>query len=149
MDSDTDFAERILTVHNRERAATGAPPLQWDAQLAAGAARYGQRLATIGQLVHAPRQERGGSGENLWMGTAGAFSLETMLEDWAGERSKFRPGIFPQVSRSGNWGDVGHYTQMIWPGTTRIGCALEQGEEWDYFICRYAPTGNVLGDSIP
>ena len=32
------LAERLLAVHNRERALVGAPPLQWDASLAAHAA---------------------------------------------------------------------------------------------------------------
>lgn len=66
------------------------------------------------------------------------------------EKRIFTPGAFPSaVSRSGNWSDVAHYTQMIWRGTTRVGCALHKAGEWDYLICRYAPAGNVVGQSVP
>ncbi|MDQ4087391.1 MAG: CAP domain-containing protein, partial [Pseudomonadota bacterium] len=34
------ISERILALHNRERAAVGAPPLSWDPALAASAAAY-------------------------------------------------------------------------------------------------------------
>ncbi len=52
------------------------------------------------------------------MGSRGAFSIEAMVGGWASERRWFAPGVFPNVSRTGNWADVGHYTQMIWPATT-------------------------------
>jgi hypothetical protein len=39
------------------------------------------------------------------------------------EKRYFRPGIFPDVSTTGNWYDVSHYTTMIWPTTERVGCA--------------------------
>ena len=51
------------------------------------------------------------------MGTHGAFSVEAMVGGWASEKRFFAAGIFPNVSRTGDWEDVGHYTQMIWPTT--------------------------------
>ncbi|MDB5672173.1 MAG: Fis family transcriptional regulator, partial [Alphaproteobacteria bacterium] len=54
-----------------------------------------------------------------------------------------------QVSSSGHWSDVAHYTQMIWRDTDRIGCALYSTRQWDYLVCRYAPPGNVVGASVP
>lgn len=144
-----NLASRLLLLHNRERAAVGVPPLQWDASLAAGAAAYGPQLAAYGRLQHSAEQARQGQGENLWMGTRGAYSLEDMAGSWAAEKRIFRPGQFPNVSSSGNWSDVGHYTQMIWRGTTRVGCALHRAQAWDYLICRYAPAGNVVGQTVP
>lgn len=140
---------RLLAAHDRERAAAGTPPLRWDPRLAAAAAAYGPVLAALGKLVHSPPDTRPGQGENLWMGTRGAFSLEEMIGSWAGEKSLFRPGIFPAVSASGSWSDVGHYTQMIWPGTSALGCALYRSRQWDFLICRYAPPGNVVGQRVP
>ncbi|HWH17287.1 MAG TPA: CAP domain-containing protein, partial [Allosphingosinicella sp.] len=67
----------------------------------------------------------------------------------AAERRYFRAGVFPNVSSSGNWSDVGHYTQMVWRGTTSVGCALHQSPRWDFLICRYAPSGNVVGQRVP
>lgn len=140
---------RMLALHNRERAAIGVPALAWDARLAAAAASYGPALAARGRLQHSPQASRTGQGENLWMGSRGAYPPEEMVGSWADERRLFRPGTFPEVSRSGHWSDVAHYTQMIWRGTTRVGCALHQGRDWDYLICRYAPPGNVVGQQVP
>ena len=43
---------------------------------------------------------------------------------WVEEKQYFQPGTFPNVSRTGQWKDVAHYTQMIWKGTTNVGCAV-------------------------
>lgn len=139
---------RLLALHNRERAMVGVPPLAWDARLAADAAGYGPSLAARGRLAHSSQQTRPGQGENLWMGTRGAYGLEEMAGGWAAEKRLFRPDIFPDVSASGNWSDVGHYTQMVWRGTTRVGCAIHRASAWDYLICRYAPSGNVVGQRV-
>ena len=144
-----NLPERLLAVHNRERAAAGVPPLRWDAGLAAGAQAYAAELGRTGRLVHSARQTRQGAGENLWRGTAGAFSAEHMADDWARERRMFRPGVFPNVSTTGNWADVAHYTQMIWRTTERVGCGLHRSAQWDYLVCRYAPAGNVDGVRVP
>jgi hypothetical protein len=139
---------RLLSAHNRVRAPAGAPPLTWDSGLAAAAASYGPALERLGKLAHSEPATRPGQGENLWMGTKGAYSLEDMVGSWAEERRLFRPGRFPDVSTSGHWSDVGHYTQMIWPATARVGCALDRAREWDFLICRYSPPGNVVGNSL-
>lgn len=140
---------RLLAVHDRERRATGAAPLAWDRGLAAAAAAYGPTLERLGKLAHSPRASRPGQGENLWMGTRGAYQIEEMAGGWAAEKRLFRAGFFPAVSVSGKWSDVGHYTQMIWKGTTRMGCALHKGRRWDFLICRYSPPGNVVGQRVP
>jgi hypothetical protein len=139
----------LLDAHNRERAAVGVPPLAWDNRLAAAAAAYARELAAQGSLRHSPRQARPGQGENLWMGTRGAFHPSVMVGSWSSEKAWFRPGIFPQVSRTGNWAQVGHYSQMIWPTTTRIGCAIASGPRVDVLVCRYAPAGNFDGRRVP
>jgi uncharacterized protein YkwD len=144
-----DISGRLLTAHNAERAVVGVAPLIWDPALAASAAAYGPALAASGGLQHASAEVRAGQGENLWRGTRGAYSLERMVADWASEKSIFRPGIFPNVSTTGNWTEVAHYTQIIWPTTTRVGCAVHQSAQWDYLICRYSPQGNVNGSRVP
>jgi hypothetical protein len=143
------FETRVLALHNRERKAFGAPPLGWDPALAAAAASYGPTLAKLGKLAHSPAAGRPGQGENLWMGTHDAYRLEEMIGGWADEKRLFRSGLFPDVSKSGAWSDVAHYTQMVWPGTTRVGCAVHRTPRWDFLICRYAPAGNVVGQRIP
>jgi hypothetical protein len=139
----------LLDLHNRERAEVGAAPLAWDASLAAAAAAYGPALAARTGLAHSPAKARRGQGENLWMGTRNRYSIESMFDGWAREQRLFRPGAFPAVSRTGKWSDVAHYTQIIWAGTSRLGCAVHRTPDWDYLICRYSPAGNVIGLRVP
>ena len=142
-----NYQQRILAVHNRERGLVGVPPLIWDPALAAAAAGYGPALSRLGKLEHSDYSTRRGQGENLFMGTRGAYSLDEMTADWVAEKKLYRRGIFPQVSRTGHFSDVGHYTQMVWRTTTRVGCAIHSDARWDFLICRYSPPGNVLGHS--
>jgi hypothetical protein len=144
----SNLEARLLAFHNRERQAAGAPPLRWDPALALAAQAYGPALAARGRLSHSDPSSRPGQGENLWMGTTGAYSLEEMVGDWAAERKLVKPGIFPDVSLSDHWSDVAHYTQMIWPGSEAVGCALHASAQWDFLICRYAPAGNVVGQTL-
>lgn len=143
------LAARLLAAHNRERAAVGVPPLRWDPALAAAAASYGPTLQALGRLEHSARAPRRGQSENLWMGSRGYYSPEQMVGSWAQEKRFFRRGVFPNVSSTGNWLDVSHYTQMIWRSTTSVGCALHQSRSTDYLVCRYSPPGNVDGRPVP
>lgn len=139
----------LLQAHNRERAAVRVRPLAWDPGLAAGAAGYARQLALNGRLRHSLRAVRAGQGENLWMGTRGGYPVQRMVGSWSAEKAYFRPGVFPAVSRTGDWTAVGHYTQMIWPTTTRVGCAIASSARFDVLVCRYAPAGNIDGRRVP
>ena len=143
------FPARVLAVHNAVRAQARVAPIVWDNALGSAAAAYAQQMAMTGRFQHSNRSQRRGTGENLWMGTRGAFSVDAMIGAWAGEGRMFRPGIFPTVSRTGSWGDVGHYTQMVWRGTARVGCAIRSSARDDYLVCRYVPAGNVMGVAVP
>ena len=142
------FPARILAAHNAVRAQVRVAPFVWDNALGSAAAAYAQQMAMTGRFQHSNRSLRRGTGENLWMGTRGAFNVEAMVGGWASERRWFRSGIFPKVSRTGNWADVGHYSQMIWPTTTRVGCALASTPRIDYLVCRYAGAGNIDGRPV-
>ena len=142
-------AERLLAAHNVVRSAAGVPPLRWDAQLAAGAQAHAAQIARTGDLVHSARQSRPGQGENLWMGTGGRYTAEQMVQNWANERRLFRPGTFPNVSTTGDWADVAHYTQVIWRSTVSVGCAIQRSGHWDALVCRYSPAGNRDGQTVP
>lgn len=143
------LSARLLAAQNRERAIAGVPPLAWDPVLAQHALSYGPVLSALGRLQHSPKQLRPGERENLWMGTSGAFTPEQMVSTWTAEKRFFRPGIFPAVTVTSNWMDVAHYTAMIWPTTTRVGCAVYRRAGWDFLICRYSPPGNIDGQRVP
>ena len=138
-----DFAEDILTAHNSEREDLGAPDLVWSNSLARDAAAWAQTLKGSGTLRHSGAR---GQGENLWMGTSGAYDTLDMVDSWLGERESFRRGRFPNVSTTGRWADVGHYTQMIWANTREVGCAVASDADFDYLVCRYFPAGNWMGE---
>jgi hypothetical protein len=144
-----ELAARLLAAHNRERALVGAPPLEWDQKLADHAASYGPVLAKLRHLVHSPRDGRPGERENLAMAWHGTMSPEELVGMWSRERDLLQPGsyLFPGTSRTGNWEDIAHYTQMVWPTTTHVGCAVFSAD-WDYLVCRYSPPGNKDGKPI-
>jgi len=140
------LAERLLIAHNAERDRRGVARLKWSARLAAEAQVWAATLARSNRFEHAA--DRSGAGENLWMGTAGRYSPEDMIEGFVSERRHFRPGRFPDVSSTGNWADIGHYTQLIWPDTHEVGCAVSRGTDSDILVCRYFPAGNMVGEKL-
>jgi hypothetical protein len=144
-----DLERRSLERINLVRSEVGVPPLRWSEQLAESARAYGPKLAELGTFVHSPRAGRPNIGEALWMGPRGEYSIEAMIDYWAEEKRTFKPGIFPDVSTTGNWEDVSHYTQMIWRETREVGCALQRGGRSDYLICHFGPKGNRDGKQVP
>ena len=142
-------AQEILDAHNQYRAEVNVPPLTWSESLATDAQAWADRLAAAGGgLRHSSNRERVGQGENLWAGTAGAYSYSQMVQGWGDEKQYFRAGSFPEVSSTSNWADVGHYTQIIWKNTTAIGCAVATGGGMDLLVCRYSPSGNFIGQPV-
>ena len=140
------ISSRILEIHNEARLAVGAPPLKWDPELTAHATVYAQTLAQTGQLIHSPREGRGAERENLTEAFHGS-SPDQLMHYWLIEKRDFHNGIFPNVC-SGDWEQCAHYTQVIWPTTTYVGCGLVAGVQWDFFVCRYSPGGNKDGKSV-
>ena len=121
----------------------------WNEWLATEARGYALKMAQSGVFRHDPTPgRRAKMGENLWRGTRGAFSYDIMLGQMIDERQQFRSGVFPNVSTTGQWEQVAHYTQMVWPSTTEVGCAMVSNADTDYFVCRYAPTGNMDGVAL-
>jgi hypothetical protein len=139
---------RLLAAHNRERAAAGIPALAWDDRLATSAANWATHLARLNDLEHYPDDpnDPDPEGENLWLGTRSYFSPEEMVGSWIEEKQNFRPGIFPANSRTGRIDDIGHYTQLMWRSTDRVGCALARSSDYDVLVCRYLEGGNVIGE---
>ncbi|MEO5774251.1 MAG: CAP domain-containing protein [Sphingomicrobium sp.] len=142
------LAGRMLLVHNRERAMVGVPPMRWDPELARSAAAYGPALAAAGRLIHSPRAIRPGQRENLAMIQHGLMPPEQLAQTWIAEKRLFVRGVYPNVSRTGSWLDVSHYSQMVWRTTDRLGCAFYVTARWDYLICRYSPPGNADGKPV-
>ena len=142
-----DFNQRLLAAHNAERGALGVPPLAWNDGLAAEARTWAKELAATGKFEHSPDEPgKPVEGENLWAGTPRAFSPESMVGLWVAEKKDYRPGVFPNNSRSGDVERVGHYTQLIWRGSGQVGCATAVGRDEEFLVCRYSSAGNVYGE---
>ena len=145
--SDTALGARVLATHNAERQRLGLPALRWNERLAADARIWAEHLARDNRtdlphdMVHADRE-----GENLWAGSIHDYTPEEMVSAWIDERQEYKPGVFPNVSTTGDWEDVGHYTQIIWEDTREVGCALASNHNDEYLVCRYAKPGNWDGE---
>lgn len=144
---DRKLAGQMLAFHNRLRRDFGSIPMTWDVRLEAQATAYARRLAYLGRLVHAPRAQRPGQGENLAVGSSRYYRPEALAATWRAEQRYFRGGIFPDVSTTGNWASVGHYSQVVWPASTRLGCGTAVGRGLRILVCRYSPAGNR--DGVP
>ena len=138
-----------LDAHNRARSAFGVGPVGWSEELAAGAMAHARYMAATGIYGHDQTPgRRKKQGENLWRGQRGVFAYDVMVGTMVAEQRLFRPGAFPNNSANGDWHAVAHYTQIVWPTTTEIGCAVASSPTTDYFVCRYAPTGNKDGTHL-
>jgi hypothetical protein len=160
--------QNIVAAHNAYRSATAVntPNLVWDSTLATGAQSWADNLATnVHDLVHSTNpQDAAGNplGENIAQSSKGSNTAAQMVDFWgktviggSSEQGNFKPGTFTAstttcaVSKTGNWQDVGHYTQVIWRGTTKVGCGFASDGTNDYLVCRYSPAGNMDGVDVP
>ena len=132
----------ILAEHNKYRANVGVPPLTWSGKLARGAQRWADTIAALDRMQHSGTA---GVGENLAIWTGRNASLSTMIGLWEQEKQAFQHGTFPNVSRTGNWLSVAHYTQMVWRTTTQVGCGIGNNGRTDFLVCWYSPQGNYVG----
>jgi len=137
-----------LAAHNLARAEVGIAPLVWSERLAHDAQGWANHLAARNLYDHASPQERKGQGENLWRGPRGNWTAWETVGFFVAEKRHFHPGHFPDVSRTGHWSDVAHYTQVIWPQTREVGCAIARTPSDEVLVCRYWPAGNVWGERI-
>lgn len=137
-----------IDAHNLAREEVGLAPLAWSDQLARDAEAWASHLARNNLYEHASPQQRKGQGENLWRGPKGYWSAWETVAFFIEEKRHFRPGNFPEVSRTGRWSDVAHYTQIIWPQTREVGCAVAHTASDEVLVCRYWPAGNVWGHRI-
>ena len=130
-------APDILRAHNRYRARHCAPPLRWSAELARVAQAWANRLRARGCAF----DHSGTSlGENLAGGTSGTLTGEGVAEIWYREARHydFRRPRFSMQS--------GHFTQLVWVGSQRLGCGKTECNGMDIWVCNYDPPGNVHGD---
>ena len=128
------------------RAGVGVGPLVWDQDLAdiaaAWAATCTDNDAPQGLLDH--NDGRSDTypeyvGENIYASSAAGADPIGAVNAWAAEVADYN---YAQNTCSGV---CGHYTQVVWATTTKVGCAYHDCANLTYrgtIICDYAPGGN-------
>lgn len=129
----------ILTIHNTERSSVGVKKLTWNSSLSQIAERYANVLAKSCDFTHS----NSSYGENLWMGTEGAYTIADGVTLWLNEKKDYNPGS--RINNS-NIQSIGHYTQMVWYNTKYIGCGKSSGCGNTFLVCNYDPMGNMIGE---
>ena len=142
----------ITLAHNEARAgvatATPLPAMEWDPSLAQTAAAWAAMCrdddAPIGLIDHNPNRSDGHPyyiGENIFA-SGGTASAQQAVALWMSEKPNY-----DYDSNTCN-GTCGHYTQVVWRTSVKLGCAIGTCPDHAYpssIICDYGPGGNNGG----
>jgi pathogenesis-related protein 1 len=143
---DANSQNTIVDIHNRERAAVGVPPLTWSDSVAAGAQNWADNMLSTGVYKHSTLEQLNGQGENMVAGMGANYPLLDMIHGWVNEKQYYH-GQPIEGTLGAPDATYGHYTQMVWNSTTEIGCGYATNDQSTYFVCRYSPAGNILGQT--
>jgi pathogenesis-related protein 1 len=127
----------MLAAHNFYRRQVGTPPLVWSAGLASIAQEWANHLVQSGAYGHRPE---GQYGENLFEVVGPPADERQVVNAWAAEQAGY------DHRRNTCSGRCGHYTQIVWRDTRRVGCGVAQKNRREIWVCNYDPPGNILGE---
>ena len=135
---DADTQAELLSAHNAARAQVGVQPLTWSDEVAETARRWAGELAANGcGLQHNPNKPYG---ENLYWTTAAANATQ-VTASWTSEASHYDAQNHSCAS-----GQIcGHYTQVVWGDSRKLGCGMATCGSTQVWVCNYDPPGNYVG----
>lgn len=144
--AEPDDLAGITAAHNEVRSSvdtdTPLPPLEWSCEIAKVAEAYADELASRGcPLEHSTNDY----GENLYWASGGNPTAADAVRAWASEERCYTYGAFPNTC-SGGCGSCGHYTQIVWRESTKLGCGRASCGNEQVWVCNYDPPGNFLGE---
>lgn len=124
--------EEALRVHNRLRAKHHAPPLVWDKELQDFATKHARTCVFKHSVPHV-------YGENL---ASGYHSVSAAILAWYVEGAQY------SYEHPGFAHETGHFTQLVWVGSQKVGCGVvvcngKNGTPGNYLVCEYSPAGNT------
>ncbi|XP_052061749.1 GLIPR1-like protein 1 [Mytilus californianus] len=76
-------------------------------------------------------------GENIYVTTSSYGYLDSGVASWVNEKKDY------DYASNSCSGVCGHYTQVVWADSTKLGCAV--GSCATMNICNYGPGGNYNG----
>ncbi|KAM8726406.1 cysteine-rich venom protein TEL1-like [Acanthopagrus schlegelii] len=133
----------IVNKHNNLRRSVSPPAsnmlkMSWSKELADNAQKWADKC-TQG---HSPRKIRQSKnfGENLYMSSAPS-NWDTVIQKWYDEVKYWKYGVGSTNKKKA----VGHYTQVVWADSNKIGCGMATCPNADYkyyAVCQYSPPGN-------
>ncbi|KAM3291377.1 basic form of pathogeneis-related protein 1 [Capsicum chacoense] len=132
-----DSPQDYLNAHNEVRRQIGVGSMTWDNKLEAFAQNYANKRIGDCRMQHSS----GPYGENLAAGypqlhAAGAVKMWVNENQWYNYNTNT---CAPEKV-------CGHYTQVVWQNSIRLGCArVRCNNGWYFIICNYDPPGNWRG----
>jgi uncharacterized protein YkwD len=130
----------FLHAHNNVRRHFNEPILKWSRKLARYARRWANKRFLDCQMIHS----YGPYGENLFWGKYDHWTATEAVQSWIREHRYYNP----HTNECAPGQMCGHYTQIVWRDTSRIGCARKKCLNGGLFvICVYDPPGNYINES--
>jgi uncharacterized protein YkwD len=126
-----------VDAHNRARAKHCAPPLEWSPKLAQVAQQWANTLRDKGCVFG--HSGNSAYGENLAAASIGTLDAAAIVKMWYDEIADYK---FPDGGFSMK---TGHFTQVVWRGTSRIGCGRSLCKTMEIWVCEYERPGNWEG----
>lgn len=131
----------ILDNHNYHRKMHQVDPLTRSAEIEAVAQAYSEHLADINDMQHSGNKKYGENLYYCWASNGICVTGEKASEIWYSEVSKY------DYSNPEFTSGTGHFTQLVWKGSTQIGCGAACNIKNNCFVtCNYYPPGNYIGD---
>ncbi|NXV87813.1 GLIP1 protein, partial [Calonectris borealis] len=145
------FIEGCVRVHNDLRAkvqpaASNMRYMTWDAALARTARAWANKCIFEHNVYlnkkHQCHPNFTSVGENIWVGSRQAFNVADAIKLWYDE-VRFYTFAVQKCTKV-----CGHYTQVVWDYSYKIGCAVTLCKEVAgirnaaNFVCNYSPGGN-------
>jgi len=145
-DSQRLSAKDILNFHNYYRCLHGTQPLAWDNGLAASAQEwaYNRQNTASCQMQHSGYAQLG---ENV---AAGTWRGLTGFNFWGSEDDVVNGWYHEPFTYGSSSIQYNHFTQILWQGTTHVGCSWApcNSSEYEFWVCQYTPAGNMMNAQI-
>jgi len=118
--------QRVLDMHNSLRSKHNVGALSWSVGLQHSAQRWAD--GCIFEHSHSD------VGENLGLNYP---NFPEVVQSWYNEIGQYN------YQSGGFSAATGHATQLLWKGTTQLGCGYQTS--CGLYVCQYSPAGNVIG----